>query len=269
MQKFTTIGALLAAGFTASAFGSNFPVLGTGSLESFADSNIGGDAPASSTTLGAGRTWNYRASGAVAGTSGIRFMTIQGAPGSFQSWGMIEFDPTEALAAIQAEVDSTAGATGFRVTGAQFVAQQQSSQPFSAVNGLIDLFHVTDDATNAALVTGSVFTNQFGGASLVTDNFAYSNIPSNNFVFENASTDDTSVLADWNEGTDLIRMVLAAADGSVVAPFKGSSSPFGGINAPSFRLSYEILGAKGAIPTPGAVSLFALAGLAGARRRRA
>lgn len=269
MQKFTMIGAALAAGLSTSAFASNFPVLGSGGLETFADSNIGGDAPSSATTLGSGRTWNYRASGAISGTSGIRFMTIQGAPGSFQSWGMIEFDPTQALAAIQADVNSTAGATGFVITGAEFVAQQQSSQPFSAVAGLIDLFHVTDDTTNAALVTGSVFTNQFAGASLVTDNFNFTNVPSNNFVFENGSTDATSVLADFNTGTDLIRMVLAAADGGVVAPFKGSSSPFGGINAPSFRLTYDIIGDKAAIPTPGAVSLFALAGLAGARRRRA
>lgn len=230
---------------------------GTFFIETFADSNINGDAPDSATTLGSGRTWNIRSSGPIAGTSGIRFMTIEGS-GSFASWGLIEFDPSAVISSLNA----SHGAGNWVITGATMTVQQQSSQPFSAVNGSLNLIHVADDATSAAGLSGSSFISQLGGATPVVTGFAYTNTPSGVFAFSGGDT-NAAVLADWNSGTDLIRMVLNPGSAGVVAPFKGSSSPFAGINAPSFRLSYDV------IPTPGAAALFGLAGLAGARRRRA
>jgi hypothetical protein len=255
------IAITIAAGFASAA---SAGVLGSGNLETFADSNVNGDAPASATTLGSGRTYTVRSGGVVGGTTGIRFMPIEGSSnGTFAGWGLIEFDPTEALAQIQSEVDTTAGATGFVITGATLTAQQQESQPFSPRNGLLDIYHVSDDVTNPFGLSGASFTNQLGGASLVVDSFNYVSQPSNVFAFDSgASVDYSSVLADWNGGTDLIRMIINPGDSGVVAPFKGSSSPFAGINAPSFRLDYQI------IPAPGAAALFGLAGLTASRRRR-
>ena len=242
------------------AANAQFPINGT--LETFADSNINGDAPASATTLGAGRTWNVRSSGVVTGTSGIRFMTIQGSSaGSFAGWGLIEFDPSEALGQIQSQVAATPGATGFVITGATFRAQQQSSQPFSAVNGALQLLHVTDDATNAAALSGASYTTQLGAATAVDASFNYIQSPSANFDFNEAGSDYSSVLADWNSGTDPIRMILNPGSASVVAPFKGSSSPFQGINAPSFILNYQI------VPEPASLALLALGAVAALRRR--
>jgi len=232
---------------------------GTGSLRTFADSNINGDAPGAASTLGSGRTYTMRAGGPVGGTTGIRFMPIEGSSaGTFAGWGLIEFDPTEALAAIEADL----GTSNFVITGATLVAQQQESQPFPARNGQLDIFHIADDATSPFSVNGASLTNQFGGITEVVSDFDYVSNPSAEFFFDSGSSVDySSALADWNSGTDLIRMAINPGDSGVVAPFKGSSSPFGGINAPSFQLTY-------AIPAPGAAALFGLAGMTAARRRR-
>lgn len=264
--------ALIAVGAASSMALANGPVNGT--VESFADSNVGGDAPASDGTLGSGRTWTVRPSGVVTGTSGIRFMPIEGlSNGTFASWGMIDFDPTQALAQINSAVAATPGAVGFKITGVTFVAQQQSSQPFSIVGGALDLYHTTNDSFNPALLTGGdYFTNQQLGTlgnevSQVVNDFAYTNVPSGKFLFTNASANYSSVIDDLNNGTDVIRFILNAGDPTVVAAFKGSSSPFpsvGDQDAPSLRISYSIQ-----VPAPGAMGLFSLAGLAAARRRRA
>jgi len=249
------------AGFAAATA----PSAEAATLRTFADSNINGDAPASATTLGSGRTWTIRSSGPVGGTTGIRFMPIEGSSaGTFAGWGLIEFDPTEALAQIQADVAATPGGIGFNITGVTLVAQQQESQPFSPRNGFLDVFHIADDATNPASVSGATLTSQFGGITQVVDNFSYVSSPSSEFFFNSgASVDYTAAIADWNSGTDLIRMAINPGDSSVVAPFKGSSSPFGGINAPSFEIAYDVV-----IPAPGAAALFGLAGLTAVRRRR-
>jgi len=253
MSKLITIAAIASIAGAANAGTS-------GSLETFADSNINGDAPSSASTLGSGRTWTVRSSGVVTGNTGIRFMPVQGpASGAFAGWALIEFDPTEALAAIEADL----GTSNFVITGATFVAQQQDSQPFSVVAGDLDLYHIADDTTSAAGLSGASFTNQLSGATLAVDNYNYIPQASANFLFDSGdSVDYSAVLADWNDGADLIRMALDADGGSAVAAFKGSSSPFGGINAPSFRLTYEV------VPAPGAAALFGLAGLTASRRRR-
>jgi len=251
-----SIAVVALAGLAATASTAN---AGSNQLRTFADSNINGDAPASATTLGSGRTFTMRSGGPVGGTTGIRFMPIEGSSaGTFAGWGLIEFDPTEALAAIEADL----GTSNFVITGATLVAQQQESQPFSPRNGQLDIFHIADDATSPFSVNGATLTNQFGGITEVVSDFNYVSNPSAEFFFDSGSSVDySSVLADWNSGADLIRMAINPGDSGVVAPFKGSSSPFGGINAPSFQLTY-------AIPSPGAAALFGLGGLTAARRRR-
>ncbi len=263
MRSTLTICAIVALAGTANA------QLATGDLRTFADSNVNGDAPLADTTLGVGRTWTVRSGGVVGGTTGIRFMPIEGSSaGGFAGWGFIEFDPTQALNQIQAEVAATPGATGFVITDVVFRAQQQDSQPFPARSGALELYHTTNDSFNPFSLSGAdYFTNQQLGTlgnevSAVDAAFNYVNTPSANFDFNEPGSDYSAVIADWNSGTDPIRMILNPGDAGVVAPFKGSSSPFAGINAPSFFVSYDI------IPSPGAAALLGLAGVAGLRRRR-
>lgn len=258
MKKF------IALAITAAAVAAANAQLGSGSLTTYADSNINGDAPDSASTLGSGRTWNIRSSGPVSGTSGIRYLTIEGsAAGSFAGWGLIEFDPTEVQAQLQGIVNSTPGATGYEITGVQFFsAQQQSSQPFSARSGSLGVYHAENDAIYAGSLSGAdYFTNaQLGAVNTIDANYSYTTTPSAVFNFNEAGSDYSSVIDDWNDGSDTIRIILTASDANVVAPFKGSSSPFGGINAPSMTVDYNIL------PEPTSLVLIAAAALLIRRR---
>lgn len=257
MRKFVALSITIVAVAAANA------QLGTGTLETFADSNINGDAPDAVTTLGSGRTYNVISGGTVGGTTGIRFMSIQGInSGTFARWAMIEFDPSEVLGELQTIVDNTPGATGFEVTDVTFRAQQQFTQPFTARSGALELYHADDDATSPFSFSGAdYFTNSpLGTLNTVDDSFGYVTMPGINFDFNETGSNYSSVVADWNSGTDTIRMVLNPGDSNVVAPFKGSSSPFGGLNAPSMFVSYNI------IPEPTSLALLALAGLLIRRR---
>lgn len=236
---------------------------------------VAGTAFGSTTASTFANGWaSVRSSGPVTGTSGERFLNIQGSgAGTFASYAAVRWD----ISGIRAQFDSAYGVNNWQVTGIG-LDLWASNAAFTAP-GDVAVYFSPDNTTN--LTPGAAdpslsFDSSYGfggnsgttgvdggydrGSLVATFNFPFTGSGNNGLLPQiplalNADIVD-DILSDNN-----LSIVMEALSANVAATLKGSS--FNNLEPPRIVITAEI------IPAPGAAGLFGIAGLVAARRRRA
>ena len=238
-------------------------------ITTYADQDQFGD----SSTLGSGYTATVQQGGIRGGTSGSRFLNVEGrSNGDFASWGAVRFDLSELYAYLDTQaINAGQGAGDWQINSVSLVLEE-SPAGFS-VGGGIEVYHATNDSTNInpASASGALgFGTVLGGNRMYDGSLGTASFLSNHTYTDSGSAGSQEIvdisgvlsMGELSGADDMLTLVLDSDNTGVAATYKGQDSPFGGVDAPALAIDFTV------VPAPSGVAMLGLGGLVAARRRR-